>query len=75
MLNKDSNPQPEALNPNPQAPKDVLVEPRLKMFPAGLGKGYDTPVLAAWMNDVLAGIDPASVDASWLNLPIQESLK
>ena len=46
----------------------VFAEPRLKMFPAGLGKGYDTPVLAAWINDVLTELDPASVDASRLNL-------
>ena len=33
---------------------------RLKNFPAGCGKGHDTAVIGAWLNDELSKFDPAS---------------
>ena len=34
------------------------------MFPTGCGKGHDTAVLGAWLNDLCQTVELASVEAS-----------
>ena len=36
------------------------------MFPEGCGKGHDTAVLGAWLNDAIMSFDSASLDAACL---------